>query len=140
MDAISTHKRNSLNSSGASAFQKLAVWEGGYNVSLDVCRESDRYDQSNVITHQLKSAATSTILHLSKAASLKLGRSYVRALKDAYISTKQMATLLLLCHDLGYTSTDSFLTLNRKLNEFSAKLFKYTRFCQKKLRKRMENA
>lgn len=129
-----------MNSSGASAFQKLAVWEGGYNVSLDICRESDSYDQSNVITHQLKSAATGTILHLSKAASLKLGRQYVRSLRDAYISTKQMATLLLLCHDLSYTNTESFLALNRKLNEFSGKLFKYTRYCQKKLRKRIEGA
>ena len=138
MMAVSTHKKP-VSSSGASAFQKLAVWEGGYNVCLDVCREADRFDQANVITRQLKEAATATILHLSKTASFRLGRQYVRSLKDAYVTTKHMTTLLLLCHDLGYTNTDRFLELNSKLNEFAGKLYKYTRYCQKKLKRKMQS-
>ncbi len=136
MIAISKQKILQRNQ-GVSAFRKLAVWEGGYNVCLDVCREADRFDQNNVITQQLKTAGTSTILHLSKSASFRVGRQYVRSLKDAYISVKQMTTLLLLCHDLGYIDTDSFLRLNSKLTEFGAKLYKYANYCQKKVRVRM---
>jgi four helix bundle protein len=137
MQAISKNKRRS--SSGATALQNLAVWEGGYNSCLEVCREADRFDQANVITQQLKTTATTTILHLSRTASYRLGKQYIRSLKDSYVSTKQMTTLLLLCHDLGYTSTEKFLELNSRLNEFAAKLLKYTRYCQKKRRKKLQS-
>jgi four helix bundle protein len=125
-------------SSGASAVRNMAVWEGGYNICVEVCRAADKSgDQSNAVIQQLKNAATAIPMNLAKGASFRLGRQYIRSLKSSYVSAKQAATLLLLCHDLGYVETEEFLDLNSKLNEFATKLKKFIRFSQKRYRQKM---
>ncbi|MFC1741132.1 four helix bundle protein [Nanoarchaeota archaeon] len=136
MRSVTITKQLEVSSSGASAFRNMAVWEGGYNLCLDICRESDNFDQNNVITQELKSAAIELPINLSKAASFKLCKQYLRHLKRAYVSTKQLTTLLLLCNDLNYIPSERFLDLNSKLNRYSEKLMKFIRFNQRKLKKK----
>ncbi|MBW2971868.1 four helix bundle protein [Candidatus Woesearchaeota archaeon] len=129
-----------VSGKNASAFRNMAVWEGGYNVCIDVCRTADQCSESNnVLVQQLKSVATQIPLNLSKSASYKLGKQYVRHLRGAFVSSKQLETLLLICHDLNYIHTEKFLDLNSKLNMFSTKLWKYIKYSERKLKSRMAN-
>jgi len=120
----------------ASSFCNMAVWEGGYNVCIDVCRIADHLDKENNIVQQLRSTATLIPLHLSTSASFRLGRQYIKHLRTAFISSKQLETVLMLCHDLNYIPTEKFLELNSKLNIFSSKLWKYIKYSERKLKQR----
>ncbi len=121
----------------AARFRNMAVWEGGYNISLDICRAVDQNENRNdEILRQLKAAATQIPLSLSKGASYKPGKQYLRHLRNTFVSTKQLETLLLLAHDLNHINTERFLDLNSKLNEFSSKLWKYIKYTERKARKR----
>ena len=123
--------------STASAFRNMAVWEGGYNMCLEICRIADGFsDQNNAVTQQLRSAATLVPLNLSRSASYRLGRQYIRHLRSAFVASKQLSTVLMLCHDLNYMNTDQFLDLNSKVNIFSSKLWKYIKYSERKLKQR----
>ncbi|MBU2560669.1 MAG: four helix bundle protein [Nanoarchaeota archaeon] len=137
MMSVVVSKKMEVSGSGASAFRNMAVWEGGYNVCIEVCRTADQCsEKNNAQVQQLKSAATLIPLNLSKSASYKIGRQYIRHLRGAFVSTKQLETLLLICHDLNYIQTERFLDLNSKLNIFSSKLWKYIKYSERKLRNR----
>jgi four helix bundle protein len=138
MTIVVSNKPESLGSSAAE-FRNLAVWEGGYNLCLEICKIADSLeDRDNEVVQQLKSNAVLIPLHLSKSASYRLGRQYIRNLRNAFISTKQTMTLLLLCHDLNYIQSDRFLDLNSKLTTFSSKLWKYIKYSERKLRSRQK--
>jgi four helix bundle protein len=135
METITLSPKMSL--SGISEFSKMAVWEGGYNLCLEICRVADdAEDKNDVMVQRLKSTAASIPLDLSKSGSYRLGKQYVRFLRSAFVSTKQLATLLMICHDLRYIQTEKFLDLNSKINIYSSKLLKYIKFCEKKRRER----
>jgi four helix bundle protein len=137
MMTIMVDKRPESLGSSAAEFRNLAVWDGGYNICLDICKTADDLaDRNNEVVQQLKSAAVLIPLHLSKSASYRLGRQYIRNLRNAFISTKQTMTLLLLCHDLNYLPSDRFLDLNSKMTTFSSKLWKYIKYSERKLRQR----
>jgi four helix bundle protein len=139
MTIMVNNKPESLSSSGAAEFRNMAVWEGGYNLCLDICKAADSTpEKGNEVVQQLKSAAVLIPINLSKSASFKLGRQYIRNLRNAFIATKQTTTLLLLCNDLGYLPSDKFLDLNSKLTTFSSKLWKYIKYSERKLKQRQK--
>jgi four helix bundle protein len=124
--------------STVSTFCNMAVWESGYTVCLEICRAADHFSEKDgTLTQQLKMTATEIPKSLSKSASYKVGKKYIRHLREAFVSSKQLATLLMLCHDLNYMPTDKFLDLNSKVNIFSSKLWKYIKYSEKKMRKKV---
>ena len=126
-----------VSAPSASTFRNMAVWEAGYNVCLDICRAADQFTaQDNTITQQLRGIATQVPLNLSRSASYKPGKKYLRFLKASFVSTKQLSTLLMLSHDLNYMNTEKFLELNSKVNIFSSKLWKYIHFIERKVKQR----
>jgi four helix bundle protein len=139
MISVVVGKKMELSPSGASAFRNMAVWECAYNLCLDVCRVADGFeDQNNSLTQKLREVATSIPLDLSAGGSFRMGRNYITALKKSFVASKQLSTLVFLCHDLGYIPTEKFMDLNSKITIFSTKLFKYLRFCEKKLREKQK--
>jgi hypothetical protein len=75
------------------------------------------------------------ILEISKAAAYRPGRKYLNSLRSAFVSARQLTTLLMLCHDLNYVNTDKYLDLNSKINMFSSKLWKFMKYTERKLRR-----
>lgn len=136
MEPISVNTKMEIPKSCASNFCNMAVWEGGYNVCVDFCRTADQLDKENHVVQQMKSTATQIPLQLSTSASFKLGRQYLKHLRSAFVTSKQLETVLMLCHDLNYIPTEKFLDLNSKLNIFSSKLWKYIKYSERKLRQR----
>ena len=123
----------------AAAFRNMAVFEGGYNVCINICKAADQFQSNNdMIVRELQHFAMQVPLNLSRSASYKQGKNYLRFLKCAFLSTKQLSTLLMLCHDMNYISADKFLTLNNNVSQFSSKLLRYIRFVEAK-RKKNEN-
>jgi four helix bundle protein len=137
MNTISLSKME-VSKSCASSFCNMAVWESGYNVCVDVCRMADSLDKDNNVVQQLRSTASQIPLHLSTSASFRLGRQYIRHLRTAFVSSKQLETILMLCHDLNYIPTEKFLETNSKLNVFSSKLWKYIKYSERKLKQRQK--
>jgi four helix bundle protein len=137
MLSVTINNKMEVSNSGAANFRNMAVWEAGYNVCLDICRTADQIgDKDNNVIQQLRAAASSIPLELSKSASYRPGRRYIKSLKNAFIATKQSATLLMLCHDLNYLTTEKYLDLNSKVNIFSSKLWKFIKYTERKVRQR----
>lgn len=138
MMSLVVNKKMEVNGRNVSAFRNMAVWEGGYNVCLDICRSIDKSEHKNdPIMQQLKSGATQIPINLARAASFKIGKQYMRHLRGAFVSAKQLETLILLAHDLNYLPTERFLDLNSKLNQYGSKLWKYIKYTDRKIRSRL---
>ena len=133
--SVVVNNKMEVSGANASAFRNMAVWEGGYNVCLDICRAVDQSEhKDDPILHQLKSGAMQIPMNLARAASFKVGKQYSRHLRQAFISTKQLETVILLSHDLNYISTEQFLDINSKLNSYSSKLWKYIKYTERKVK------
>jgi four helix bundle protein len=137
MLSVTINNKMEVSNSGARNFQNMAVWEAGYNVCLEICRAADNLpDKENAVVQQLRGAASTIPLELSKSASFKPGRRYLMFLKNSFVSTKQLGTLLMLCHDLNYLPTEKFMDLNGKVNVFSSKLWKFIKYTERRIRQR----
>jgi len=138
MMTVVVNKNMEVSGNSAASFRNMAVWEGGYNLCLDFCRAVDNSEnKSNGLMQQLKTVAAQVPLNLAKSASYKPGKQYVRHLRNTFVSTKELGTLLLICHDLNYMNTEKFLDLNTKVNTFSSKLWKYIKYNERKARRKV---
>lgn len=128
-DFLQEHPKKDL----AANFRTMAVRECGYTLCLDVCKAADSLKTDNEITSQLRTRAIRIPEHLMKGVLRHPTRRSIHNLKGAYISARYITNLLMLCHDLNYMDTDSFLKLNSKVNIFCAKMNKFIRFSARKV-------
>ncbi|MBW2967372.1 four helix bundle protein [Candidatus Woesearchaeota archaeon] len=111
----------------------MAVRECGYQLCLDMCRAADTHiSKDNEIANRLRATAISLPNSLAKGVSRRPDRKRIRNLKQAYVASRQLSTLLMLCHDLNYIPTEEFLKMNSMVNIFSAKLNRFIRFSIRK--------
>ncbi|NQU78563.1 four helix bundle protein [Candidatus Woesearchaeota archaeon] len=134
MDSVLLSKKEDISRSAIAKFRSIAVWEIGYNLCLSLCRAADASQKYNPIIDALRMGAAEIPVNLSKSASFRKGRKHLMYLRAAFISTKKLSTLLMLCHDLGYIPSDQFIHLNSKVNDFSTKLFKYIKYTSRKIK------
>ncbi len=124
-----------VSNKNAGCFENMSLWECGYTLCIDVCKlVEDSHKNDDVLTQRLKSVATVVPLELSKSSSYKIGKQHIKFLRSAFVNSKQLSTMLMLCHDMNYVQTQDFLMLNSKINILSSKLWKYIKFCERKVR------
>ena len=108
-------------------FRKMEIWRLGYALTLDlypIIASYPRFERHNLID-QMRRAVTSLPLNIAEGAGSHSNKVFLTYLGYAYKSAKELDVLLLLSRDLGYVEHDVYDFLQKKLEEFKAKLFKF---------------
>lgn len=111
----------------ASDFKKLEIWNLGYNLVLDIYPLLEGYPEyeSRNIVDQIRRDVTSLPLNIAEGAGSNSNNVFLTHLGYAYTSAKELEVLLLLSRDLGYLEEDVYDFLQKKLEEFRAKIYKF---------------
>ncbi len=108
-------------------FKKLEIWSLGYNLVLDLyplLESYPEYEHRNIVD-QIRRAATSLPMNIAEGAGSHSNKVFLTYLGYAYKSAKELDVLLLLSRDLGYLEEDVYDFLQKKLEEFKARLYKF---------------
>lgn len=111
---------------------KIAVWEIGYSVCLDLFKLVSKFpvNEDNGLSLQIKRIATSLPLKLSRINSYK--KHCLKILKSIRQSLKELDILILLAYDLEYIRKEEYLQIHSDITSFSEKLLKYSMYIYKK--------
>ena len=121
----------------SSRFKRLPLWVGCYELTIDICKLAEEHEhKDNEVLRQLSRAAVAIPGSLAKCSSYRIGRNYVRNLREACVNTRELALLLLVGYELDYISSEKFADFNSRLGKFSKSLFRYTKRCENKVRRR----
>jgi len=107
-------------------FKKMEVWHISYQLVLDLYPLLGQYPdfEHRNLVDQTRRAVTSLPLNIAEGAGCHSNKVFLTYLGYAYKSAKELDVLLLLSRDLGYLENDVYDVLQKKLEEFKAKLFK----------------
>ncbi len=106
-------------------FRKLEIWNLSYNLVLDLyplLESYPEYEHRNIVD-QMRRAVTSLPMNIAEGAGAHSNKVFLTYLGYAYKSAKELDVLLILSRDLGYIDADVYDFLQKKLEEFKAKLF-----------------
>jgi len=112
----------------------MIVWEAGYNLCLDAFRIADSI-KTQKVADELRSVALGLLYEVSKG-KVKMSKAYIRRLRIIQGHGAKLSTLLMFLHDLGYISTDKYLSFNQKLKAFTDKILKLLKYAERKVVKK----
>lgn len=100
-------------------FRKLLVWQKAHRFVLSVYKCSERFPKSETfgLTSQLRRAAVSIPSNIAEGCVRDSDPEFARFLKIALGSTSESEYQLLLAHELGYLSNESYQQLNDENQE-----------------------
>ena len=107
-------------------YRKLEVWKKAYSFSLDIYIITRNYPKEELygITSQIRRSAASIPANIAEGNARNSRNEYRQFVSIARGSAAELETWLLLSRDLGFISDDVFLTLEKKLDEIKALLYK----------------
>ncbi|MFH0978873.1 MAG: four helix bundle protein [Candidatus Woesearchaeota archaeon] len=108
-------------------FKKLEIWTQAYNLVMDIyplLESYPEYEHRNIVD-QIRRAVTSLPMNIAEGAGSHSNKVFLTYLGYAYKSAKELDVLLLLSRDLGYLAEDVYDFLQKKLEEFKARLYKF---------------
>ena len=91
-----------------SSYQDLVVWQKGFALAVECYRLTRRFPQDEMygLTSQIRRAATSVPTNIAEGWGRTQPKDYVRFLRIAQGSLKELETLLLLSEAVEITSTE----------------------------------
>ena len=100
-------------------FKKLAVWEKSHRLTLCIYRETSAFPKVELfgLTSQIRRASASIGANLAEGSARHRDTEFGRFLLIAIGSAGELENHLILVRDLGYLSPESYVSLNKQLNE-----------------------
>jgi four helix bundle protein len=100
-------------------FRTLKVWEKAHALTLTIYKATEAFPKQEVyaLTNQIQRAAVSVPSNIAEGCGKDSDAELKRYFLIAMGSSSELEYLLLLAHDLGYLSQDTFQSMNNELVE-----------------------
>lgn len=112
------------------------VWEDGYRVCLDSFKLADKLDDKKrgLVADKLRNVAMAVLFDLARVPQ-KASRANIVRLKQVYMASQKLSTLIMFINDLNYLQTNEYLEFSGAVNVFSSKIKKVIRYNERKMKK-----
>ena len=113
-----------------------AVWEDGYKLCLDSFKLADNLEHSKraMVAEKLRNVSLAMLFDLARVPA-KPSRLSISRLKQVYMSSQKLNTLIMFINDLEYLQTNEYLEFSGVVNVFISKVKKVIRYNERKLKK-----
>lgn len=107
-----------------SSYKELIVWQKSMELARLVYAATKQYPKEEIygLTSQVRRAAVSIPSNIAEGYARKSRKEYLQFYSIAYGSTLELETQLILAHDFGYVNDDSFLSIQKLVDEVSRML------------------
>ena len=102
----------------------LNVWKGSVDMVTEIYQITKIFPKEEAfgLTNQIRRSAVSIPSNISEGAARNQTKEFIRFLHISLGSLAELETQLLISKNLGYLKSESYLTINGKLNEIRAQL------------------
>ena len=100
-------------------FKNLKVWQRGIKIVVDVYKKVNHFPKDELfgLTSQIKRSAISIPSNIAEGSGRGTDKEFNRFLDIALGSSFELETQLIIAHELEFLSDESFLHLNKELDE-----------------------
>jgi four helix bundle protein len=100
-------------------YRDLLVWQKSYQICLQVYRATRKFpaDERYGLTSQMRRAAVSVPSNIAEGYSRSTTGDYLRSLRFAYASNRELETQAMLARDLDYLKLDEYGKLSEDVRE-----------------------
>jgi four helix bundle protein len=100
-------------------FHHLKVWEKAHALSLSIYKASSSFPKGEIygLTNQIRRAAISTPTNIAEGCGRGSDADLSRFLQSSMGSASEVEYLLLVCHDLGFLTNESYEKRNTEITE-----------------------
>ena len=111
----------------ARFYNNMDIYKLSYNFVFDVYTITKTFPKSedNNLIWQMRRAAVSIPINIVEGSTRHSEKAFLNFLTYAYGSVKELGVLLSLSKDLGYIDEKKYADISKKLDEMTAKLFKF---------------
>ncbi len=106
-------------------FKQIVAWQKGYQLSLDIYRETSGFPRSEIygLVTQMRRAATGIPANIAEGYNRQHRKEYVQFLSVANGSLAELETYMLLARDLGFLKPGAFEALSDRHTEVARLLY-----------------
>ena len=111
----------------ARFYKDMEIYKLSYDFVFEIYNLTKTFPKSedNNLTWQMRRAAVSIPINIVEGSTRHSEKAFLNFLTYAYGSVKELEVLLSLSRDLGYIDEKKYSEASKKLDEATAKLFKF---------------
>jgi len=108
-------------------FKKLQIWELGHKLTLDVYAITFKFPREEMfgLTSQLRRAVSSVPTNIAEGCGRNSNADIAHFIQIGIGSLYETEYHIILAHDLGYISNETFIDVSNRINELRMKMIKY---------------
>ena len=108
-------------------FKKLQIWELGHKLTLDVYAITFKFPREEMfgLTSQLRRAVSSVPTNIAEGCGRNRNADIAHFIQIGIGSLCETEYHIILAHDLGYISKETFIDVSNRINELRMKMIKY---------------
>lgn len=108
-------------------FKKLQIWELGHKLTLDVYAITFKFPREEMfgLTSQLRRAVSSVPTNIAEGCGRNSNADIAHFIQIVIGSLCETEYHIILAHDLGYISKETFINVSNRINELRMKMIKY---------------
>lgn len=105
-------------------YKDLKVWEKAHYFTLNIYEITKAFPKEEIygLTSQMRRSASSIPANIAEGCGKNSRKDFANFLNIALGSSNETEYFLLLAKDLNYINQDSFIELNKQINEIKAML------------------
>jgi four helix bundle protein len=111
------------------SYKDLGVWQKSVELAIDVYSVTRRFPahERYAMADQIQRAAVSVASNIAEGWGKSGSGYYLNAISHARGSLRELETLLLIAHRVGYIKRETFLVLAERTDEIARMLFSLSR-------------
>ena len=111
------------------SYRDLGVWQKSVDLAVDVYALTRRFppDERYAMVSQMQRAAVSIPSNIAEGWGKSGSAYYLNAISHARGSLRELETLLLIAHRVGYIKRETFVALAERTDEIARMLFSLSR-------------
>jgi four helix bundle protein len=111
------------------SYRDLAVWQKGIRLAVDLYGLTRRFpiDERYAMVSQIQRAAVSIPSNVAEGWGKSGSGHYLNAISHSRGSLRELETLLLIAHRVGYIKRETFIALAERTDEIARMLFSLSR-------------
>lgn len=108
-------------------YKNMEIYKLSYNFVFEIYKITKNFPEieNNNLAWQMRRSAVSMPINIVEGTTRHSEKAFLNFLTYSYGSAKELEVLLSLSKDLGYIDEKEYSRINTKLDEFTAKLFKF---------------